>query len=280
MYLLRSFVCFVTKIHVLLLCTKLSELFYHCIVVETDIEKIGRRILQAMNMKREGTETGSEPQVLSDRQQDKNENQTFLPDGGKKETLTPADENKPEIKKSLASDEKRPLPADEKKEHLSNVQTDIKKTLANNVIPRNNNTEKESINSLSGASHNNPNDNKSNVRESPKAKQHAHLHTDDQITDAMIDHMDDIFLEVKNKEVNSGDLVECGIWDFAGQKDYYVTHQTFFIQQAIYILVADIRETIGPIEFDENFKSDSSGGKILKYSMKLVTSVKKHFNWF
>ncbi|VDI69491.1 Hypothetical predicted protein [Mytilus galloprovincialis] len=230
-----------------------------------------------MDNKREGTEPSSEPQGLFyGQQQDKNENQTLttdenklLQDEGKKETLTPADENKPlpaEVKNSLASDENKLLPADEKKELLSNVQTDIKETSASNMIPRKNDTEIESINSCSGASHNNPNDNKSHVRESPKAKKHAHLHTDDQITDAMIDHMGEILLAGKIKEDKSEDLVECGIWDFAGRKDYYVAHQTFFIQKAIYILVADIRETIGPIQDDENFKSVSSGGKILKYN--------------
>ncbi|CAG2200020.1 LRRK2 [Mytilus edulis] len=32
----------------------------------------------------------------------------------------------------------------------------------------------------------------------------------------------------------------CGFWDFAGQKEFYATHQTFLSANAVYLLVVDI----------------------------------------
>lgn len=34
-------------------------------------------------------------------------------------------------------------------------------------------------------------------------------------------------------------LADCGFWDFAGQKEFYATHQTFLSANAVYLLVAD-----------------------------------------
>ncbi|XP_071181256.1 uncharacterized protein [Mytilus edulis] len=86
---------------------------------------------------------------------------------------------------------------------------------------------------------------------------------DDQITDATIENMDDNVLEVKNKNVNAGDLIECSIWDFAGRKEYYVTHQTFITQHAIYILVADITDPLTLMQYnDDHFSFDSRGDYI------------------
>ncbi|XP_063448205.1 uncharacterized protein LOC134727748 [Mytilus trossulus] len=83
----------------------------------------------------------------------------------------------------------------------------------------------------------------------------------DQITAAISEHMDDILFYVKNKEhkMTSEGLVECGIWDFAGQKDYYATHQTFFTPDAIYLLVVDITDDIEAVQYSKQFNIDSSG---------------------
>lgn len=75
--------------------------------------------------------------------------------------------------------------------------------------------------------------------------------------------MDEILLNAKERQKISEDLegfVECGIWDFAGQKEYLGTHQTFFTPQAIYVLVADIQSALNDIEHDNDF--DSIGSKI------------------
>ncbi|VDI72010.1 Hypothetical predicted protein [Mytilus galloprovincialis] len=36
------------------------------------------------------------------------------------------------------------------------------------------------------------------------------------------------------------EFADCGFWDFAGQKEFYATHQTFLSTNAIYLLVVDI----------------------------------------
>ncbi|CAG2217899.1 unnamed protein product [Mytilus edulis] len=57
-------------------------------------------------------------------------------------------------------------------------------------------------------------------------------------------------------------LVECGIWDFAGQKEYYPTHPTFLTRHAIYLLVADITDDIKPIQKHQQLEAESSGDYI------------------
>lgn len=91
-----------------------------------------------------------------------------------------------------------------------------------------------------------------------------HVITADQITDLVIKKMDEIISSSKmdKEKKESGDLVECGIWDFAGQKDYYATHQTFFTPYAIYLLVVDIEDDIKPITHDED-DCTCIGGKLV-----------------
>ncbi|CAG2253450.1 unnamed protein product [Mytilus edulis] len=86
----------------------------------------------------------------------------------------------------------------------------------------------------------------------------------DYVTEMIIENKSDIFehAKKKKKKMTSKGLVECGIWDFAGQKDYYVTHQTFFTPNAIYIVVADIENEIKPINHNENVEFDSIGDYI------------------
>ncbi|XP_076116774.1 uncharacterized protein LOC143084249 [Mytilus galloprovincialis] len=76
----------------------------------------------------------------------------------------------------------------------------------------------------------------------------------DQITEMMVSKMDEIlaYAKIEKDKMKSEGLVECGIWDFAGQKDYYATHQTFFTPNAIYLLVADIEDDIKPITHNED----------------------------
>ncbi|VDI09241.1 Hypothetical predicted protein [Mytilus galloprovincialis] len=83
----------------------------------------------------------------------------------------------------------------------------------------------------------------------------------DLITAAIKEYMDDILFYVKDKKhkMTSEGLVECGIWDFAGQKDYYATHQTFFTQDAIYLLVVDIKDDIEAVQHSKQFDIDLSG---------------------
>lgn len=82
----------------------------------------------------------------------------------------------------------------------------------------------------------------------------------DEVIRTVIDNMNDILKAAKHKkkQLKSEGLVECGIWDFAGQKEYYATHQTFCTPDAIYILVADINDDL---KHDNNVEFDSIGGK-------------------
>ncbi|XP_076085394.1 uncharacterized protein LOC143056199 [Mytilus galloprovincialis] len=69
--------------------------------------------------------------------------------------------------------------------------------------------------------------------------------------------MDEILVKVQKdqEKMTSERLVECGIWDFAGQKDYYATHQTFLNPHAIYVIVTNISEDISATVDDTNFDS-------------------------
>ncbi|CAG2233479.1 unnamed protein product [Mytilus edulis] len=79
----------------------------------------------------------------------------------------------------------------------------------------------------------------------------------DQIVDELIEMLKD---PINKKEIKTSDgLIECGIWDFAGQKDYYATHQTFFTPYAIYLLVVDINEDITTFTYDDQSDFNSSG---------------------
>ncbi|CAC5398283.1 unnamed protein product [Mytilus coruscus] len=54
-------------------------------------------------------------------------------------------------------------------------------------------------------------------------------------------------------------FADCGFWDFAGQKEFYATHQTFLSANAVYLLVADISKDFSKKTYndmlEENFDS-------------------------
>lgn len=79
--------------------------------------------------------------------------------------------------------------------------------------------------------------------------------TTKQIIDTMTGNMNEIIEIAKREKENmtSENLVECDFWDFAGQKEYYATHQTFCSQDSIYLIVADINEKIEDTQPDEHF---------------------------
>ncbi|CAG2237589.1 unnamed protein product [Mytilus edulis] len=83
----------------------------------------------------------------------------------------------------------------------------------------------------------------------------------DDMRKKIFEQMDEILVKVQKDQdkMTSERLVECGIWDFAGQKDYYATHQTFLNPHAIYLLVTNISDDIAATEDNTNF--DSIEGK-------------------
>lgn len=99
------------------------------------------------------------------------------------------------------------------------------------------------------------------------------------IIEATIENMDDVLKEAQNQKekMASHGLVQCGIWDFAGQKDYYATHQTFFTPHAIYLLVTDIKDEIGDTKHYQSF--DSIGGRIYDKKNFFFKTCKKSFKF-
>ncbi|CAG2228075.1 unnamed protein product [Mytilus edulis] len=79
----------------------------------------------------------------------------------------------------------------------------------------------------------------------------------DDMRKKIFEQMDEILVKVQKDQdkMTSERLVECGIWDFAGQKDYYATHQTFLNPHAIYLLVTNISDDIAATEDNTNFDS-------------------------
>lgn len=56
---------------------------------------------------------------------------------------------------------------------------------------------------------------------------------------------------------------DCGFWDFAGQKVFYATHQTFMSSNAVYLLVVDISKDLSERTYNMMIENefDSIGGK-------------------
>lgn len=59
---------------------------------------------------------------------------------------------------------------------------------------------------------------------------------------------DDLVSNVFSKMSNSNDPSNlhalCGLWDFAGQREFYATHQAFLTKNAVYLVVANMEEDI------------------------------------
>ncbi|CAG2254924.1 unnamed protein product [Mytilus edulis] len=199
------------------------------------------------------------------------------------EWIISGEENKGTHKRDQSQDNLLPK---EKNEHKTfpndepNQQTIIAETLGTNVTATKNDIEpltkykNEYSSGLNDSRDNNksiiPETGDSEVIESIQtAKNQNHLNVDkaDEVTKAMKENMGNILLNAKkNKGTNtldtSDDLIDCGIWDFAGHKAYHATNQTFLTPDAIYLLVVDITDDIKPMEYDGMFDISSCGGYI------------------
>ncbi|CAG2199547.1 unnamed protein product [Mytilus edulis] len=58
-------------------------------------------------------------------------------------------------------------------------------------------------------------------------------------------------------------FADCGFWDFAGQKEFYATHQTFLSANAVYLLVVDISKDFTTKTYNKMIEKefDSIGGR-------------------
>ncbi|CAG2205049.1 unnamed protein product [Mytilus edulis] len=222
-----------------------------CVAVETEKIERMRRLLQAVDIKHKEIDTNStQSQALSKNEEKRNVQKLGRSEDHSKDTERrqnkPHQSNRPSIKR------------DEKKNEQEKTTLEY---LNSSAAPKSN-PDKEKLNI--DDKENTP---KPREKDTLTPKQihdesslspvnHNFKNTDD-ITDAMISEMDTIILDAKNQKelMTSEGLVKCGIWDFAGQRDYYATHQTFFTPHAIYIIVADITEDIKPFKQNEEFNS-------------------------
>ena len=72
------------------------------------------------------------------------------------------------------------------------------------------------------------------------------LHTDKDVTlksEKRVGLLDTLS-DVMNVELPKEFFAECAVWDFAGQKEFYATHQTFLTNCAIYLLTADLSKEL------------------------------------
>ena len=46
----------------------------------------------------------------------------------------------------------------------------------------------------------------------------------------------------RNGGLGASESIELRVWDFAGQEDYYATHQCFLSQRSLYLLIWDVNE--------------------------------------
>lgn len=51
--------------------------------------------------------------------------------------------------------------------------------------------------------------------------------------------------EIVYAEIDDEDTAPIALWDFAGDREHFNTHQTFFGQESIYVVVTNVMDTIG-----------------------------------
>ena len=78
------------------------------------------------------------------------------------------------------------------------------------------------------------------------------------INDKVEEELNTFLDDLENSEFGAEPYIECRFWDFAGQKDYYATHQIFLNPHVLCLLVVDIMTDIKKIDTTLNF--DDIGG--------------------
>ena len=84
------------------------------------------------------------------------------------------------------------------------------------------------------------------------------------ITDRVTQALDNFLDELHKHEASDDVCAECRFWDFAGQKDYYATHQVFLSPHVLYILVSDLSKDIKPVSTGIT-SYNTIAGKVLTY---------------
>ena len=85
---------------------------------------------------------------------------------------------------------------------------------------------------------------------------------DDEIRDKVSAALHELLSDVQRSEDNEVSLeefAEVRFMDFAGQKDYYATHQVFLSPYVLYLLVSDINKDIKSVT-EQGLKFDDIAG--------------------
>ncbi|XP_063405712.1 uncharacterized protein LOC134689676 [Mytilus trossulus] len=67
------------------------------------------------------------------------------------------------------------------------------------------------------------------------------------------DLMSSVLSKKSNSDTYSNQHALCSLWDFAGQKEFYATHQAFLTSGAVYLVVADIDDDISKQYVTQHF---------------------------
>ncbi|VDH97162.1 Hypothetical predicted protein [Mytilus galloprovincialis] len=83
-----------------------------------------------------------------------------------------------------------------------------------------------------------------------------------------------VLSKTSNSYIASNQHALCGLWDFAGQKEFYATHQAFLTSCAIYLVVADIDDDISKQDITQYFADYSEVG-VKKHGAKAYAVSRK-----
>ena len=115
-----------------------------------------------------------------------------------------------------------------KGEEIKNV-TEIKDIYPGKVMDQKNDVDMQFTNEL-----------KESLAESVR----LHTHKDVALKGEKCVGLLDTLSDVMNVELPKEYFADCAVWDFAGQKEFYATHQTFLTNCAIYLLTADLSKEL------------------------------------
>ncbi|CAG2245377.1 unnamed protein product [Mytilus edulis] len=98
-----------------------------------------------------------------------------------------------------------------------------------------------------------------------------------------LDLMSRVFSKTSTADVPTNLEALCGLWDFAGQKEFYATHQAFLTKSAVYLVVADITEDIfkqGVEQHSTDFQHvGDSEGQFDELRQAISEAAKEMPNW-
>ncbi|XP_063448291.1 uncharacterized protein LOC134727830 [Mytilus trossulus] len=206
-------------------------------------ERIQRVIDQALENKPKDTVTDSEsptPKSGPDEVQTRNEVETII--SGTIDHSEPEPEPKP-----------KPEPEPEPEPGTATVKTPYAELAEKRQISRletistfeDENIEKfEIIDEKDNDMKDTINDSTNNTTTTNTLKVNVSKHRSSSSLDMPSGLLSNVFASTPNSYNSLNHFASCGLWDFAGQKEFYATHQAFLTSRAIYVLVAEFMEDI------------------------------------